>query len=202
MRRRLARLLMSCAVRWSRHPWAGEAMRAEFCAAEEDGQGLRFAVGCAWASVKERIDGRIAIAPGWARLAVAIVVMVPMAVFEFGCGYLGIQLVVTGQDHYYASLISGGATEQAMAEAYRRAASLMTTLLLTMAMCETALAWSLIRGHGHRARQMAACVVVAGLTMSTLIMALGVNGASLALYLGIPVAQWCVVSRLVPDAAR
>ena len=177
-------------------------MRAEFSVAEEDGQGLRFAVGCAWASLKERIEGCTTIAPGWIRLAVAIVIVAPIAVFEFGCGYRGIQLIATGHDHYYAALMSGDATEQAMADAYRRAAGLMTTLLLTIAMCEIALAWMLIRGHGHRARQMAVCVVVAGLTMSTLIMALGVNGASLALYLGIPVAQWCVVSRLVPDSAR
>ncbi|QWT20153.1 hypothetical protein KPL74_20710 [Bacillus sp. NP157] len=201
MTRWLAVFLMKRAARWSRHPWLGEAMLAEYQEADADGHGLRFAVGCLWASVTTAIEGRQAF-PTWLRIAVAILFFAPFALFELGCSWSAIRFIATGHEHYYATLMQGSQAQQAIAEAYRRATPLLTFLLIAIAACQAALVWLLASGRIAAARQLVRCTLLCGLLVSVVAMTLGMHSTAYLIYLGIPLAQWAMVRWMDNRAAR
>lgn len=194
MKHRLAVFLMKRAACWSRHAWLGEAMLADFNDAHDDGHGLRFAAGCVWASLKTTIDARRALSL-WPRAVVALILFAPFAVFEFGCTWQAVRFIATGSDHYYALLMKGSEAQQLTAQAYRDAAPLITFLLMAMAVFQSALAWSVLRGQFASVRAVMRCIGVAGLMMAVIALAVGTDTdfAALAIYIGLPLLQWCLV---------
>lgn len=97
---------MACAVRWSTHSWLGRAMLEEYRAADEDGCGLEFAIGCLWAAVKTSADGWSTSIRTILR-SISVLAAASLAVFEFGCGWRGIGFIITGHDPYYAAEMAG-----------------------------------------------------------------------------------------------
>jgi hypothetical protein len=192
MKHSLAGFLVERAARWSCHPWMGGAMRSELHAASEDGHAMRFALGCAWATLQTLPTQRRGFAIG-IRLVVALALALPFAILEINGARLGIQFIATGHDAYYATLLHGDASQQALASVYRQATPLITLLLATLGLCQVALIILMCRVREEAARPLVRCIVVAGLVMAAIILALRIEFAALAYYIGIPLAQWCLI---------
>ena len=126
-----------------RHEWA-HAMAAEMESAADAGQALRFAAGCLSAAIRLRMR-RAPDQFAAARLAVALAVILPLAVFHFGCALSGMKLLMTGQDHYSQLLFAGGIEQQRAAAHYMSAAPLLTVLLLALSLSHVAAAWQLAK---------------------------------------------------------
>jgi hypothetical protein len=188
----MASFFVECAARWSQHPWMGEAMRAEFHAAQEDGRELSFALGCLWASLaalpSERRGAAIAI-----RLLVGLVLALPFAILEINGVRLGVQFLATGQNHYYASLLHGDEAQQALAAVYRQATPLITFLLTIMGLSQLALIGLMAWGRHDIAARVAQCAVATGLVMAAIILRITADNVALAIYVGVPAVQWCLV---------
>ncbi|UPG89461.1 hypothetical protein L2Y96_19005 [Luteibacter aegosomaticola] len=167
-------------------------MRAEFHAAQEDGRGLSFALGCLWASLaavpSERRGAAIAI-----RLLVGLVLALPFAILEINGVRLSVQFLATGQNHYYASLMQGDEAQQALAAVYRQATPMITLLLAMMGLSQLALIGLMAWGRHDIAARVAQCAVVAGLVMAAIILRITADNVALAIYAGVPAVQWWLV---------
>ncbi|WP_315763268.1 hypothetical protein [Sphingomonas sp. Y38-1Y] len=127
----------------SRRAW-GEAMMAEFEAAEEDGQPLRFAVGCligAWRTMPTNEEGRFRLAS----YVLAIGLMVPVGTALLIAAALGFPFVETRGG--VADFLAGGSHPSLLNVGNFTIAPSLCAVMLALALCHLPLAWWTLDGN-------------------------------------------------------
>ena len=154
----------------------------EFDEAVQDGRPLRFALGClvtAWGQMPFHDAGRHALA----KHAVAFGLIVPIAIFHFGCGLSGLRFMLSGHDHYYAMLVADGASGRALASAYRAATPALAGLLLMLGFAHLLIAWVVLNGQWRRASILWLFATAVAVTIITIIAQLVPHGSGIAIQL-------------------
>lgn len=167
MTRTLSRWILALAVHGlgaHRSGW-GQAMAAELDAAEDDGQALRFALGClaaAWRTLPRHREGRSALA----RYGVAIGLFLPVSATMILAALYGLPFV-DGRGGL-AGLVSGSETHGSLLNAGSQAiAPALTLAMLQLALCHLPLAWWLLEQDWRR---VATTACVGAATMATLLL--------------------------------
>ncbi|MEN3972994.1 hypothetical protein WJS89_09980 [Sphingomicrobium sp. XHP0235] len=135
----LCRLILRCASREDRD-WA-LAMCCEYEEVRRTGGGVDFLAGCLLAiagRLLRHAEGRHALA----RHMVVLGMILPVAIFQFGCALSGILLMRNGTDAYHAGLAHQGLGQAA--RLYLESAPIMTLLLLILALAHAATGWLLL----------------------------------------------------------
>lgn len=137
----LARLLLKLAVRslGLRHAAWGQAMIAEFDAAEADGRPLRFALGClvgAWRTLPLHGEGR-AMLTGY---ALALGIMLPVSAMLVTATLFGFPFVAASDG--VAGFLTGSGRHVSLLNAGTQAVGpVLALVMLTLAGCHLPLAW-------------------------------------------------------------
>jgi len=136
-------------------------MQAEFEAAVEDGKPFLFAVGClvaAWREMARHGEGRLVLA----NYALALGLLLPMAVFQFGQA-IG----------FPSTFPAGGGAEQNpyLTWSQNSAVPVLAVLWLMLGMAHLCLAWVLVEGDWLR---VVKCGALIGATTVTLFLFMGI----------------------------
>ncbi|MDY0960022.1 hypothetical protein SOM26_15105 [Sphingomonas sp. CFBP8993] len=166
MRRTPARIAMTAALALMHErerDWA-EAMAIEFDQAECDGHGLGFALGCVTVALRRLATS----SAGWhvlTRYGLALVLLLPMALFHLGCAVHGLRYWLFDTDPYLAVLEAGNAGQRMMAVAYRSWSPVIMVGLVTLGTLHILIAWWITACDWRRAGRamILAIVIVAGL---------------------------------------
>ncbi len=169
MRHALARIAMTLAMALMRdheRDWA-QAMAIEFEQAEREGQGLGFALGCGTVALR----GLVTSFAGWhvvTRYGLALVVLLPMALFHLGCAVHGLRCWLFDSDPYLAMLQSGNAGQRTIAVAYRNWSPVILAGLIALGTLHILIAWWITACEWRRVglAMIAAILVVAGLMLA------------------------------------
>ena len=165
----VSRAVMSLAGRClgtDRQDW-GLAMQAEFEAAVDDGQPFAFATGCliaAWREMVNHGEGRL----GLANYALALGLLLPMAVLQFGQA-IGLCMPSVGAPH--GMPVTGAGPNLYVVWAQNTAAPVLLLLWLLLGLTHLCLAWVLVEGDWLRVGKLGALI---GATMVTLFLFMGV----------------------------
>ena len=151
-----------------RHGW-GLAMQAEFEAAVEDGKPFLFATGCliaAWRDMAKHGEGRLVLA----NYALALGLLLPMAVFQFGQA-IGFPSTFPGGGPPYGMLAAGVEPNPYLAWSQNSAVPVLMILWLMLAMAHLCLAWVLVEGDWQGVVKFGALI---GATTVTLFLFTGI----------------------------
>ena len=132
----LRKLMLRCALPEDRD-WA-LAMCCEYEEVRRTGGGVGFLAGCLFAiagRLLRHTEGRDAIA----RHMVVLGIVLPIAIFQFGCALSGVMLMRSGSDAFHASLVQQGLVAEA--SRYLQFAPVVTLSLITLALAHAATGW-------------------------------------------------------------
>jgi hypothetical protein len=160
--------LAICCLGESRREWA-LAMHAEFEVAIAEGKPFAFATGClaaAWREMPKHSEGRFVLA----NYALAIGLLIPMAVFQFGLA-LGFSSVFMGEGWSDGIVLAGATQNPYLAWFQHRAALCLLIIWLLLGMGHLRLAWVLVDRDWTRVVKVSALIAA---TTATLFILTGV----------------------------
>lgn len=195
----VSRAVMSLALRCmgeSRREWA-LAMRAEFDEAIADGRPLAFAAGCliaAWREMPGDAEGRDVLA----NYALALGLLIPMAVLQFGLA-LGFSSVLIGGEASHGALLPGVSHNPMLAWSQVSAAPSLLGLWLLLGLGHLHLAWVLVERDWARVIKVGAFI---GATLATLTLVMAALALDLTFVTLQAVAIAIEVRALVAAARR
>ena len=194
----VSRAVMSLALRCmggSRREWA-LAMRAEFDEAIADGKPLAFATGCliaAWRQMPGDAEGRDVLA----NYALALGLLIPMAVLQFGLA-LGFSSVLVGGEASHGVLLPGVSQNPMLAWSQVSAAPSLLGLWFLLGLGHLRLAWVLVERDWVRVVKVGAFI---GATLATLALVMGVLALDLT-FVTLQAAAMAIEVRALVAAAR
>lgn len=157
-----ARALMTlarCCFGEHRRDWA-QAMEVEFNTAAEDGNSLRFAIGCliaAWREMPTHAEGRFVLADH----ALAVGLIVPMAALLITGVLLGFPFLSPDHVGVHGLLVGSGGPEPSLNEGNRAAVPSLATLVFLLGVGHLLMAWVMLD------RDWARVIVMAKLNAAT-----------------------------------
>ena len=180
----VAHLVMELAVRClpDRSRGWGQAMRAEFGLAVQDGRSLGFALGCLVATLRQmpfQSEGRLALTSH----ALVLGLIVPIATFHLGCALSGVKFMLSGQDQYHAMLAADAVSNGGLADAYRAATPALTVLLLLLGFAHLLIAWLILDRQWRRATIIWLVAAATSATIVGVIAAIGPSVGGIAIQL-------------------
>lgn len=198
MRATVSRAVMSLAIRClgeRRREWA-LAMRAEFEVAAGEGKPLAFACGCLIAALREmpgHAEGRDTLA----NYALALGLLIPMAVLQFGLA-LGFSSVLVGGEASHGVLLPGVSHNPMLAWSQVSAAPSLLGLWFLLGIGHLRLAWVLVERDWGRVVKVGAFI---GATLATLALVMGALALDLT-FVALQALAMAIEAKALITAAR
>lgn len=199
MKATIARAVMALAAASlgeSRRQWS-LAMQVEFETAVEEGQPLRFAIGCLAAAGRElvtREEGRFLLT----NYALALGLMLPMSALQIGCAVIGLPYLYPGQTGLRGALLQGGAQEALLRGVYQAAVPSLSLLLFLLGLGHLRIAWAMLDRDWPRVQRTGMLALAAAATLVLFMATLFLDGRQAMLQaavLAIELATLSVVIR-------
>lgn len=203
MKLAIARAMMALAAHGlgeTRRTW-GIAMLAEFDAAADAGQPLRFAAGCLIAAMRElprQEEGRFALAS----YALALGVMLPMASVQLGAALFGLPYLFPGAGDLPGALLEGSAHEGLIRGVYQAASPAIIMLLLTLAVGHFCIAWSMIERDWDRVRRLGTLALAGSVTLILFMAVLFLDSSRIAVQTAVLVTELATLRIIVERHAQ